>query len=256
MDGRGIAALVSLLAAALGLVIYIMAQDQHQWWPLMLDGVIFLVGTALLFASRFVVKKHPLSGTIMIAGWIVAPTAVGAAVSAAVVWASVFAERGLAVLPKTQGSVVTDAVATLIAAAAGLIIVTALRDPTSWLWPERRTRAAFGRAFRDRFVPDSVPFRAVYENHVPPEGDSPRKEIEGWNLIARTRRARVISRACKAPTIVEAEPPPQPVAGTPGPGGVQRETAASDRDEPTEGGGEGASGGRQHPTCSEDPDML
>jgi len=227
MDGKRAPALLSLLAAAIGLAIYIMVRDQHQWWPLIVAAAVLVIGIVLLLVGGAVMNKHPVLATVMISFWIVAPAAVGAAVSAAVVWAGVIAETRLEVLPKAEGHVVTEVISALIAGLAGIIIVTALGDPTSWLWPENRTIAVFEKVFQNQFTANSVPYCAVFEEHVPSELNNPKREIEGWNLIARIRRAYVISKAPRAPATTGAATPPAQPASAPEPGPLEPQSPAS-----------------------------
>jgi hypothetical protein len=227
MNGKGAPALLSLLAAAIGLAIYIIVRDQHQWWPLFVAAAVLVIGIVLLLVGGAVMDKHPVLGTVMVSFWIVAPTAVGAAVSAAVIWVGVIAETRLEVLPKAEGDVVTEALSAVIAGVAGIIILTALGDPTSWLWPKNRTIATLGKVFKDRFISNSVPFCAVYEDHVPSDSNNPKREINGWNLIARIRRAHVISKAPRAPATGGAATPPAQTASALEPGPVEPQSAAS-----------------------------
>lgn len=228
MEGKavGAAGLLSVLVAAIGLALYIAVLDQHLSWPWISDVAVFAGGLVLLVVGHAVTRRWPMLGTVFITCWIIAPAALGAAVSAAIVWAGVATESRLEAVQKAEAITVAEAVTALITGIGGVIILTALRDPTSWLWPAVQTKAAFGKAFRDRFKSDSAPYRAVYEDFVYPENSNPRKEIEGWWVIARIRRAQVISTAARQGS-TEKTCPAAPAEGELKPGHIEQQLAAT-----------------------------
>ncbi|MEU3749073.1 MULTISPECIES: hypothetical protein [Streptomyces] len=176
-----------LLAVAGGPGIYY-AAVRETWWPLWLSVGLLVLGGLCLWLGPSLMPRLPVLAVWLIQLWLVAPVAIGALASAGAIWLVVLAQLHFkGSLPEADGDTLTQWVSVALLGGLGWLILGALSDKESRLWPANITKHEFQSAFSHRYDQLSNEFAAVHEDLV--RVDPP---IEGWSLLARHRRAQLI----------------------------------------------------------------
>ncbi len=178
----------AFLAAAAGIGLYFLGDRESWWWVVAIVFVGIVIGSICRAGGRRVLSRHPVMGVWLLNFWTIALIAIGAAITCTLTLVAVTVGHEIAKLDKAEADQIGPAIVAVLSSLAGAAFLTDLQEGTGSLSVAAITQKAFEVTFLDCFKSGSRSFDAVFEDRL--EG-SPK--IKGWGLLARMRRARVIS---------------------------------------------------------------
>jgi hypothetical protein len=190
------AGIPALFAALGGVGLFYLGHDDHVLRAVVVGGAVFAVGAVLLLVGLARLRRHPVSGVWLIAGWIIGLLAIGAGIGAVLIVVGIEVADALTTSksPKSEADSVAGFVTGAVGTFAATLFTKDLEEGTGRIWPSAITKKALGEKFEGVFANKSddkskAAREAVYADH-PHDVD-----IKGWGLSARVTRAKAIADA-------------------------------------------------------------
>jgi hypothetical protein len=193
MKSRAVTALAALLATFGGVAAYITAEDGRLVDVVIALAVSFVIGLVCLVAGKFQMKnRHPRSAVLLMSVWIVAIVAIGAGLAAIFLWIGFQLPKWLSsTTPSKETNEISKVLLGALTAYAGVLFTEDLAEGKGSLWPSAKTRLAQRDAYDGLFDSDERAYDAAFNTEVP--SVTGLADIDGWGLIARWRRAKVLA---------------------------------------------------------------
>jgi hypothetical protein len=200
MRSKAVTALAALLAAFGGA--YIAAKD-HRIIDVFITLIVAVVigSVCLITGAKLMIAKHPYPAVLLMSLWIVTIIAIGAGLVALFLWLGLELPNWLTSgKPTDETKEISKILLGALTAYVGVLFTEDLDKGEGSLWPSAKTKTALDKAYASQnYVGSTRHYQAVYEDRVRSSGTGTSDGIDGWGLLARWKRAWVLSSACAAP---------------------------------------------------------
>lgn len=190
---RVASAFPAFLASAAGVGLYFLGS--RNTWAAAITILVVAVGISYIALRAGVVslRTDPTEGVWLISVWVVGLIALGAGITALLIYAGVHIARALTTLSKPEADALFSPIMGSLTTLTAALFLKDLRQGSGDIWPSEITRKEVARAFTNVFDADTAPYEAVYEDHVHATHDTP--EVQGWGFRARLSRGKLIRDA-------------------------------------------------------------